>query len=157
MKKLIQKTLITLLVLQGLYWASPPSVYAEQMTCPEHTPVTIDIKPGGYPNKINLSANGLLPVAVLNTEAFDASQFTPQEAHLSDADVAMTETCGGAQAIRWAREDVDGDGDLDLVFFFKIRELNLTPESTAATLMAHGTFDSSILHIMGTDSVSVKP
>src|SRR5512141_2581378 len=123
MKKLIRRTLITLLVLQTLYLVSPSAVRAEEMTCPEHTLVTIDIKPGSYTNKINLSARGVLPVAVLTTPVFDASQFTPEMAHVSDAAVAMAETCAGTDALRWNYEDVNGDGELDLVFFFAIQDL----------------------------------
>jgi hypothetical protein len=119
--------------------------------------VSIDVKPADYPNKINLSAKGLLPVAVLTTEGFDASQFTPEMAHLSDADIAMTMGCVGAAAVRWNYSDVNGDGQLDLVFFFKIQDLNLTSGSTAATLMAHGSYSSTVIHIEGTDSVLVKP
>src|SRR5512138_2993249 len=115
MKKLMLRTLAVLLIIQALYFVSPATVYAEDMTCPEHLPVTIDIKPDDYPNKINLSAKGLLPVAVLTTPNFDASQFTPEMAHLNDATIAMTEGCSGPMAIRWNYSDVNRDGRLDLV------------------------------------------
>ncbi len=69
----------------------------------------------------------------------------------------MTDSCSGAMAVRWALEDVNGDGRLDLVFFFNTQDLNLTTSSTAATLMAHGTYGSTVQHIQGTDSVHVIP
>jgi hypothetical protein len=116
----------------------------------------VDIKPGDRSNKINLSARGLLPVAVLTTADFDASQFTPEMAHLSDARIAMTMGCVGADAVRWNYVDVNRDGRLDLVFLFRIQDLNLTSHSTAATLMAHGTYGSTDIHIIGTDSIHVK-
>jgi hypothetical protein len=156
MKKSIFRTLIALLAIP-VWFTGVTAVHAEEMTCPEHTPVTIDIKPGEASNKINLSARGLLPVAVLTTQDFDASQFTPEMAHLSDANIAMTMGCVGADAVRWNYADVNGDGRLDLVFFFRIQELNLTSGSTAATLMAHGSYGSTSIHILGTDSVQVKP
>jgi len=146
--------LMLLSVLAVSIW-SPAS--AQEMTCPEHTPVTIDIRPGGYPNRINLSSMGLVAVAVLSTPDFDASQFIPEMAHLSDAATAMTNGCSGAMAVRWVLDDVNRDRLIDLVFFFNIQDLDLTPSSTAATLMAHGTYGSSPLHIIGTDSVVVKP
>lgn len=155
MKEFLRKTLIILLVLQALYLASPTTVRAQEETCLPPIPVNIDIKPGGYPNKINLSAKGLLPVAVLTTPNFDANLFAPEMAHLSDASIAMG--CVGAMAIRWKYEDVNKDGQLDLVFFFPIQKLNLTSSSTAATLMAHGSYNSAPMHIVGTDSVQVKP
>jgi hypothetical protein len=142
------------LLITGQLFLSITPVQAEEMTCPEHTPVTIDIKPGGYPNTINLSSRGLLPVAVLTTETFDASRFTPEMAHLSDASV--NDTCMGATYVRWTREDVNGDGQLDIVFFFNIQSLNFTTGTTAATLMAHGTYGTDTLHIMGTDTVKIK-
>ena len=131
---------------------------ADEMTCPEHTPVSIDIKPGGYPNTIKLSSLGLVPVAVLSTPGFDASQFTPEMAHLGDAANPMSDGCTDAIAVRWTRDDVNLDGLPDLVFFFNTQDLDLTTSSTSATLMAHGVYgDLGTLHIMGTDSVKVKP
>ena len=41
------------------------------------TPVLIDIKPGEYPNTINLGSNGVVPVAILSTLIFDATQVDP--------------------------------------------------------------------------------
>src|SRR6266540_2065012 len=155
MKKLIFGTLITTLVLQVLFFDNLSAVRAEEMSCPLPTYVTIDIKPGNSQNRIKLSSNGVLAVAVLTTQDFDASQFTPEMAHLSDASIAMT--CEGAAAIRWKLEDVNGDRQLDLVFFFRIQDLDLTTSSTAATLMAHGSYNSTPTHIVGTDSVLVKP
>ena len=156
MKKLMLITLIIPPVLQALFFVSPSPVHAQEMTCPPPTYVTIDVKPGDTSNKINLSAKGLLPVAVLTTRDFDASQFTPEMAHLSDADTAMTMGCTGAMAIRWNLADVNHDGALDLVFFFKTQELDLVSTSTAATLMAHGSYHSTATHIVGTESVQVK-
>ena len=155
MKKLILRTLITILAIQTLFFASSLNVHAQEETCPPPTPVNIDIKPADAVNKIKLSAKGLLPVAVLTTQDFDASNFTPEMAHLSDALIAIS--CAGAAAVRWNYSDVNRDGQLDLVFFFRTQDLNLTPSSTAATLMAHGTYNSIATHIVGTDSVLVKP
>ena len=151
--RLLQFSIVLLLIGQSFLMWSP--VYADSMICPAHTPVTIDIKPGGYPNNINLSSRGLLAVAVLTTDTFDASLFTPEMAHLSDA-AAMEEACMGSAYVRWAREDVDGDGRLDLVFFFAIQSLDFTTSTTTATLMAHGSYGSETLHIMGTDTVKIK-
>jgi hypothetical protein len=155
MKNLMLRLLVAVPVFVTLFCVDPSIVRAEEMTCPPHTPVTIDIKPGGYPNKINLSARGLLPVAVLTTPEFDASQFTPERAHLSDAGSAMS--CEGAAAIYWRLDDVNHDGQLDVVFFFRTEALDLSLSSTAATLMAHGSYNSAATHIVGTDSVQVKP
>lgn len=146
-----------MLVLQTLFFTSVSNVHAHGGTCPPPTPVNIDIKPADAINKINLSAKGLLPVAVLTTQDFDASRFTPEMAHLSDADLAMTMGCAGAEAVRWNYSDVNRDGQMDLVFFFRTQDLNFTPNSTAATLMAHGSYNSTVTHIEGTGPILIKP
>ena len=157
MKKLMFRTVITVLIFQVLYLGTPSLARAEEMTCPPPTPVTIDIKPGNSQNRVKLSSQGTLAVAVLTTQDFDASQFTPEMAHLNDAKTAMAESCTGASAQRWSLDDENGDGRLDLVFFFKVQDLNLTLSSTAATLMAHGSYAGTPMHIEGTDSVQVVP
>lgn len=157
MKKLMFRTLVVGLVLQVLLFDNLSPVRADEPSCPPPTDVTIDIKPGNSQNKIKLSSRGVLAVAVLSTQDFDASQFTPEMAHLSDSSIAMTESCAGAEAQRWSLDDENGDGQLDLVFFFRIRDLNLTLDSTAATLMGHGSYGSTTMHIVGTDSVQVVP
>jgi hypothetical protein len=104
----------------------------------------IDIKPGSYPNSINLGSKGMVPVAVLTTDDFDASTVDP-----------VTVRFGGATPVRWTMEDVDGDGDTDLLFHFKTQELvDLNEESTEATLTGY-THDGEF--IWGTDTVNIVP
>jgi hypothetical protein len=86
------------------------------------TIVDIDIRPGSDSNSINLGARGLVPVAVLTTDDFDATTVDP-----------VTVSFAGALPLRWATEDVDGDGDLNLLFHFKTRELQLDMTSTEGT------------------------
>jgi hypothetical protein len=154
MKVLQLFRLMFILLLAGQFALPASPVRADGMTCPEHTLVSVDIKPGSYPNSINLSSRGLLPVAVLTTDSFDASLFTPEMAHLSDA-ASMEEGCMGATYVRWTRQDVNADGRLDIVFFFAIQSLDFTTSTTAATLMAHGSYGSDTIHIMGTDTVKI--
>ena len=105
--------------------------------------VTIDIKPGSDPNSINLKSKGVVPVAVLTTDAFDASSVDPDTVEFADA-----------QPVRWTLEDVDGDGDVDLLFHFKTQELNLTGDSTEATLTG-STYAGQA--IQDTDTVNIVP
>jgi hypothetical protein len=105
--------------------------------------VEIDIKPGSYPNSINLKSNGVVPVAVLTTDDFDASGVDPG-----------TVAFAGASPLRWAIEDVDDDGDLDMVFHFKTQELNLDENSTEAELTGLTTDGDDI---SGTDDVRIVP
>ena len=104
--------------------------------------VDIDIKPGSDPNSINLKSKGIVPVAILTTEVFDATTVDP-----------VTVLFAGASPLRWATEDVDLDGDIDLVFFFQVQELNLDEYSTEAMLEGE-TFSGQGL--LGVDTVKIK-
>jgi hypothetical protein len=103
----------------------------------------IDIKPGSDPNSINLNSRGVVPVAVLTTDDFDATTVDP-----------VTVLFAGASPLRWAMEDVDGDGDMDLLFHFKTQELGLDENSTEAILTG-STFGGQ--PIQGTDTVNIVP
>ena len=105
--------------------------------------VTVDIKPGSDTNPINLKSKGVVPVAVLTTDAFNAAAVDP-----------ATVFFAGAKPVRWTREDVDGDGDVDMLFHFKTQELDLTENSTEATLTGQTTEEVAI---QGTDEVRIVP
>src|SRR5206468_53129 len=49
--------------------------------------VLIDIKPGSYPNSINLGSGGTVPVAIISTPTFDASTVIPTTITLAGATV----------------------------------------------------------------------
>ncbi len=89
------------------------------------TGIVVDIKPGNEQNNINLNSKGVVPVAVLTTEQFDAATLDP-----------ATALFAGAEPERWSLEDVDGDGDDDIMFHFRTQELDLDRDSTEATLTA---------------------
>ncbi|MCK5509273.1 MAG: right-handed parallel beta-helix repeat-containing protein [Desulfobacterales bacterium] len=105
--------------------------------------IKIDIKPGSYPNSICLKSKGKVPVAILTTDDFDACDVDPVSCEFA-----------GAYPLRWKMEDVDNDGDHDMLFHFKTQELDLTKDSTEATLEGE-TYDG--VQITGTDSVNIVP
>ncbi|NHJ87227.1 MAG: DUF2341 domain-containing protein [Asgard group archaeon] len=92
-------------------WGTP----GEEHFFPLVYEVSIDIKPGSYPNSINPKSNGKIPVAILTTEDFDASQVAPNSINFLDAVPSM-----------WSMDDVDKDGDIDMILHFKINELNFS-------------------------------
>lgn len=109
----------------------------------EFIQVSIDVKPGGGKNSINLSSRGKVPVGVLTTSEFDAGDVDPVSVTFADA-----------SPIRWTMEDVDGDGDTDLLFHFKTQELNLGWDSTEAILTG-STYAG--VQIRGVDTVNIVP
>lgn len=104
---------------------------------------TIDIKPGSYPNSLNLGSRGVVPVAILTTSAVEATGIDP-----------VSVVFAGASPLRWHLEDADGNGSQDLILHFDIRELALDQDSAQAWLTAL-TFDGQ--HIQGVDSVRIVP
>jgi PKD repeat protein len=111
--------------------------------------VSIDIKPGSTPNSINCSnKNGVIAVAILATDDFDAT--TVNHATVTFEGASETHVDKKSGQPRRHEEDVDGDGDTDLVFHFRLGDTGLTCNSTEGTLIGQ-TFDG--LNITGTDVV----
>lgn len=106
--------------------------------------ITIDIKPGGNPNSINLKSKGVVPVAVLTTEDFDASNIDPE-----------TVLFAGAEPVRWRLCDVNDDGDDDLLFHFKTQDLQDLDENSTVAKLTGKTKDE--VEIAGTDDVRIVP
>ena len=109
------------------------------------TPVEIDIKPGSFPNSINPGGKGVIPVAILTTDDFDASTVDGETALFGPGD---------AEPVHYALEDVDGDGDIDMILHFKTEDTGIAAGDTEATLTAQ-TFGGT--SIIGTDSVRTVP
>jgi len=90
--------------------------------------VDFDIKPGSCPNPFNTKSNGKLPVAILGTDVFDASDIDPATVMLE-----------GVSPLRWNWEDVStpvidptdtcdctsrgGDGYTDMTFKFDTQDI----------------------------------
>lgn len=103
----------------------------------------IDIKPGDEQNNINLNSKGVVPVAVLTSTQFDAVSIDPATARFA-----------GAAPAHWSFEDVDGDGDDDIIFHFKTQLLDLNQDSTEATLTAQTAQPAGTMTIKSMATVS---
>lgn len=112
--------------------------------------VRIDIKPGSFPNSINLGSGGTVPVAVFSTETFDARSIDPASVTLASAPVKLT----GKGTPMTAFEDLDNDGLLDLVVHVATEALQLSETDEEAVLEGQ-TFGGR--RIRGTDTVRIVP
>jgi hypothetical protein len=101
--------------------------------------VVIDIKPGSATNPVNLRSSGVIPVAILTTPSFDATTVDVSAVRFGPGNAVEAHGRGHV-------EDVDGDGDLDLLLHFRTAEAAIPCGATSATLTGTG--------ISGTDVVT---
>lgn len=131
------------ILLSSSSFGSGNNMYADHDYFEVASFVTIDIKPGGLPNSINLDSKGCIPVAILTNSYFDASNVDPD-----------TVLFAGAEAVSWELQDVDSDGDVDMLCFFRTSALDLTQSSTQGVLTG-STYDNQ--QIEACDSVRIVP
>ena len=124
----------------------------------EPIPVDIDIKPGSYPNSINLGSNGVIPVAILSTDIpyFDATLIPAERVFLAGAGVVVRAKGNNTMA---HEEDINEDGLMDLVV--KVETENLKSEQFqdgGAYLRIHESSDpeSPVLY-EGWDEITIVP
>lgn len=89
--------------------------------------VPIDIKPGSFPNSVNPNSRGLIPVAILTTDSFDASTVDPTT-------VRFGRTGTEAAPVHFALDDVNGDGYTDMILHFDTQSTGVVCGDTAASL-----------------------
>jgi hypothetical protein len=104
--------------------------------------VAIDIKPGSSPNSVNPKSKGVIPVAILTTDTFDAATVDPN---------TVTFGPNGAAPVHSALENVDGDGDTDLILHFNTQATGIQCGDTSASLTGE-TFSGQTIH--GSDSIN---
>lgn len=105
--------------------------------------IAIDIKPGSFPNSINPKSNGVIPVAILTTDTFEAITVDPTT-------VRFGATGTEAAPAQSALEDIDGDGDTDMIFHFNTQDTGIACGDTVASLTGK-TFAGQA--IKGSDSI----
>ena len=107
--------------------------------------VEVDVKPGSDPNSINLKSKGVIPVAILTTEDFDATTVNPLSVEFGPAGSMEAHNKGHI-------EDVDDDGDDDLVLHFKTQETGIQYDDTEVVLIGE-TFDGQAIE--GSDFIKI--
>ena len=122
---------------------SGPSSFGDIVIAISFIEVDIDIKPGSDPNAINPAGRGVIPVAILTTDTFDATTVSPITVRFGPAGASLEHQLGHLN-------DADGDGDLDLVLHFPTQDTGIQCGDTEASLTGE-TFGGQ--SIQGSDSV----
>ena len=87
----------------------------------------------------------MVAVAVLTTETFDAYTMLDPESVVF----------AGAPPVRYSGEDIDHDGDEDLVFHFRTQSLTELDENSIEASLTGLTYEGD--QVIGTDSVNIVP
>ena len=111
--------------------------------------VEIDIKPGSEFNSINLSSSGVIPVAILSSPVFDATEVNPATVSLAGASIKLVGKSGKMLA---HLEDANDDGLDDLVCQVLTERLLIEPGASLAVLQAE---TYSGLPIEGQDTMHI--
>ena len=124
--------------------AAPDDPFAIAIQPPVTTlSVDVDIKPGSSQNSVAVRNKGVIPVAILGTDSFDATDVDPSTLAFGPGGAPIAHGNGHI-------EDVDDDGILDLMAHFRTKETGITCGDVGATLTGE-TFGG--LAIEGSDSV----
>ena len=105
--------------------------------------VALDVRPGSAKDPINPKSNGVIPVAILGTSSFDASTVDQVSVRF-----------GTGQASPQGRgqfEDVNGDGQLDLVLHFRTQDAGIQCGDTSVSITGQ-TLNG--IPIQGSDSIT---
>jgi flagellar basal body rod protein FlgF len=130
--------------LVGIYIATPVPPLIE---------VDLQVKPGSDPAPINTKSNEVIPIAILTTDDFDATTMDSNTVCFGDAeDPESNGDCTEAHG-RDHFDDVDSDGDLDMVLHFNIKDLGVEAGDEQACLTGK-TFEGD--DVAGCDEVKVK-
>ena len=112
--------------------------------------VSIDIKPGSDPNCFNNDGHGVIPVAILSSPDFDATQVDPTSVSLDGQSIRIV---GKGKTLAHI-EDANGDGLDDLVVQIEDEDGIYLKGDTLATIMGD-TLDGT--SIVGTDEICIVP
>jgi hypothetical protein len=121
--------------------------------------VSIDIKPGSYPNSVKIDENGVIPVAILGNSDFDVTQIDVGTLSLAGLEVRVKPN----GTLQCSFEDVSGsegisDGYIDLVCQFLDDPANWAPNETGkATITGNLKEEFGGIPIVGSDEIRIVP
>lgn len=112
--------------------------------------IGIDIKPGSYPNCFNLNSNGVIPVAILGSSTFDATQVNLTTLSFNGLAVRVK----GNGAPQCSVQNVNGDAYTDLVCQF-IDDPSTWAGGTATAILRGNLSDGTLF--AGSDEICIVP
>jgi uncharacterized repeat protein (TIGR01451 family) len=132
-------------------------------------PVAVNIKPGSYPNSINVRNHGVIPLAVLTTMAgeygtpidFDATTIDPLSVRFGPRDIIWNDLGGAYEEHERGHiedaielDEFTMDGDMDMVLHFATQESELMIGLTEACVKGDWVDADGVTHtFFGCDSV----
>jgi hypothetical protein len=105
--------------------------------------IPIDVKPWSWPNSINVRKDGVIPVAVLSAEDFDATTINTRNARFGPARARLVHNAPHY-------EDVNDDGTVDLLMHFNSDETGIECGDEFAELRSANEVGQSVV---GTDLI----
>lgn len=134
-------------------------------------PVAINIKPGSLTNPVNLGAGGVIPVAILTTDAgeyglplaFDALDVDPASVRFGPADLLLAgggaATEGGKAGIRdsYELDEKTRDRDDDAILHFAVQASGLSVGDGEACVLGDAIVGGVTYAFMGCDNVTITP
>lgn len=118
--------------------------------------VQIDIKPGSWPNSLNLNGNGVVPVGVFGGPTFDVNSIDLKTVFCG---VVGNEAAPVHDGYCAHIEDINGDGTNDMVFHFREGDLGIstaTPGNTEMPLYLTAKLTNGV-YIEGKDIIRITP
>lgn len=134
-----------ILVLAFAVWGVSGAV-AQQTVAPQPVRVSIDIKPGDTPTTIEPGRQGMIPIAILTTREFDAATVDPSTIRIGPTGTEAT-------IFRSNLDDVDKDGDIDVLLLVRVNEMRVKCGDTSILLKAKTTDGRQI---EGSESVKTQ-
>jgi hypothetical protein len=140
--------------------AKPTLTFANVSACDfigtgqRHTTVRsgfVDIKPDTFPNSVNPTSKGVVPVAILGSENFDVLTINVATLEIDDDRLP-----GGGVAptdVQKRLEDVNGDGFLDLNVKFDTTALNQAGLLGNTRLFVTGSIGNGAAQVLGSDAI----
>lgn len=120
---------------------------------PPPRPVDIDVKPGSWPNSVNVNGNGVVPIGVFGGLNLDVSDIDVSTVLAGVTGIEASPVHGGHI------EDINEDGIDDIIFHFREAELGIptdTPGNTEMPLFLTAALDDGG-RIRGVDIIRITP